>query len=203
MELEELKSIWKNHEPGFHPLADTEIASMLKRRSLSIVDKLKRSVKFELILTLSASVALLVYALALPSGALKWMSVSIIGMCLAYTIYYVKKLILLHQFDPASKNIRANLTSLIQNLSSYLRYYKRSYTTLYPIYFCVGLLFGGMERGADQFFDNLTKPLTIIYLVVMSILFYFLSTKFTDWYLKKLYGNHLEKLKRLLDDLQG
>lgn len=203
MELEELKSIWKNGTPGFQPKDETEIASMLKGRSLSIIDKLKRSVWFELIFTLVVSIGLLIYALTLPSGALKWTSISIILMCLAYTFYYVKKLILLNRFDPAKENIRANLISLISNLSGYLKFYKRSYTILYPVYFCVALLFGALERGTDSFFENLARPRTIVYLVLMAGVLFFLGTWFTNWYLKKLYGNHLEKLKGLLNDIHG
>jgi len=203
MELEELKSIWKNSEPGFQSKDETEIASMLKGRSLSIIDKLKRSVWFELIFTLAASIGLLIYALTLPSGALKWTSISILLMCLGYTFYYVKKLMLLNRFDPVKENMRANLVSLINNLSGYLKFYKRSYTILYPVYFCLGLLFGGLERGADEFFERLVQPRTIILLTLIAGLFYFLSTRFTNWYLRKLYGNHLEKLKGLLNDIHG
>ena len=203
MELEELKSIWKNSEPAFQPKGELEIASMLKGKSVSIIDKLKRNVWFELIFTIFISIALLVYALLLPSGAAKWLSVSFILMCLAYTIVYVKKLILLNRFNPANENIRGNLISLIDNVSSYLKFYKRSYTILYPVYFCLGLLFAGIERGAEAFFENLTKPRTLFLLTAMAGLFFFLSTQAANWYLKKLYGNHLEKLKSLLSDIHG
>lgn len=203
MELEELKSIWRNSEPGFRVKDETEIVSMLKGRTLSIIDKLKRSVWFELIFTLVVSIGLLIYALTLPSGALKWTSISILLMCLAYTFYYVKKIILLNRFDPVSENISDNLVTLINNLSGYLKFYKRSYTILYPVYFCLGLLFGGLERGPSEFFEHLARPRTIIYLIVIAGVFYFLSTMFTSWYLKKLYGNHLEKLKGLLNDIHG
>lgn len=203
MELEELRSIWKSNEPGFQPKDESEIASMLKGRSLSIVDKLKRSVWFELLFTLVCSLGLLAYALTLPSGNLKWTSIAILLMCLAYTIYYIKKIILLNRFDPAKENIRANLVSLIDKLTGYLRFYRRSYTILYPVFFCVGLLFGGLEGGADTFFDHIVKPRTIIYLTIMAVVLYLLSTWLVNWYLKKLYGNHLEKLKSLLNDIQG
>ncbi len=203
MELEELRSIWKSSKPGFQPKDESEIASMLKGRSLSIIDKLKRSVWFELIFTLVSSLALLVYALTLPSGDLKWTSIAILVMCLAYIIYYIKKIILLNRFDPAKENIRANLVSLIEKLTGYLKFYRRSYTILYPVFFCVGLLFGGLARGADTFFENLLKPRTIIYLAIMAGVLYLLTSWLVNWYLKKLYGNHLEKLKSLLNDIQG
>jgi hypothetical protein len=127
----------------------------------------------------------------------------ILLMCLAYIVYYIKKIILLNRFDPATENIRANLVSLIEKLSGYLKFYRRSYTVLYPVFFCVGLVFGGLEQGSDYFFENLLKPRTLLYLSVMAVSFYLLSTWLVNWYLKKLYGNHLDKLKKLLNDIQG
>jgi glucan phosphoethanolaminetransferase (alkaline phosphatase superfamily) len=202
MELEELKSIWKSSDPGFSPKNEAEIAQMLKGNSQSIVDKLKRSVWFELVFTLVAGIALLVYALTLPSGALKWTSVSILVLFVGYSFYYIKKLTLLVKYNPAAENIRASLERLTDNLSSYLRFYKRSYTLLYPIYFVLGLLFVAMERGMDKFLANLSQPRTIIYLLAIGLVFFFCSTWLTNWYLKKLYGNHLEKLKGLLHDIK-
>lgn len=203
MELDELKSIWKLGEPSFRPKDEEEIAAMLKGRSTSIIDKLKRSVWFELIFTVVVSIALLLYALTLSKGALKWAFVSILLMFIAYAIYYVKKIILLNRFDPGNENIRVNLMSLIDSLNGYLKVYKRSYTLLYPIFFCLFLLFIGIERGSDKFFENISKPATIIYLTCMAALYFFLATWFTNWYLKKLYGNHLEKLNSLLNDIHG
>jgi len=201
MELEELKSIWKNGEPVFQPKDETEIASMLKKRSLTVIDKLKRNVWLDLIFTLVVSVGLLVYVLTLRNGALKWASISILIVFVVYTFYYIKKLILLNRFNPADENIRAHLESLIDTLSGYLKFYKRSYSLLYPIFFCLLLVLFGLERGAEKFVENLTNSPTIFYLIVMAGFYFFLATYVTNWYLKKLYGNHLEKLKGLLNDI--
>lgn len=201
MELEELKNIWKNKGPGFEPKDEAEIALMLKGSSQSIVDKLKRSAWFELIFTVVTGLALLAYAMTAATGYVQWLFVSLLAMLVIYSIYYVKKLILLNQFSSTHENIRANLEKLTETLSSYLKFYKRSYTILYPLYFCLGLLFAGIERGADEFFHNLMQPRTIASLLALAVLFYFSSTWLANWYLKKLYGNHLEKLKNLLKDL--
>ena len=202
MELEDLKSIWKSSEPAFQPKNETEIASMLTGRSRSIIETLKRNVWFELVLTLVVSVALLVYALALTSGMLQWAFISILVICLAYTFYYIKKLMLLNRFNPANENVHANLVSLIDSLTGYLKFYRRSYSILYPLYFGLVLLLGAIERGTAQFLEHLSKPKTIAYLLTMAALVFFLCTSFTNWYLKKLYGNHLDKLKGLLKDLE-
>jgi hypothetical protein len=202
MELDELKSIWKNNAPGFQSKDESEIALMLKGQSKSIVEKLKRSVWFELIFTLVAGIAMLVYALTLPSGALKWTSVSALILFVAYLFYYAKKLSLINRLGKADENIKSNLELLTNSLDSYLKFYKRSYTILYPIYFCLMLFFIGLERGTDQFIEAITKPEKIATLVLLAIFFFFCSTWLTKWYLKKLYGNHLEKLKSLLRDLE-
>jgi hypothetical protein len=120
MELEDLKYLWKKNQPDFAAVDEAEIAAMLKRNSKSIVYKLKKSVWFELIFTVVVGVSLLVYALTLPDGALKWTSSSILIVLVVYSFYYVKKLVLLNRFNAVHENIRSNLQRLIENLSGYL-----------------------------------------------------------------------------------
>lgn len=203
MELDELKYLWKKTDADFKPRNEEEIASMLKGSSRSIVSKIKRSVWMELSFTLISGMALLVYALTLPSGALKWTTSSILVIFVAYTFYYVKKLRLLQQFNRADDNLRVNLTRLIDNLTSYLRFYKRSYTILYPVYFVLALLFGALEQGFREFLTTLAHPETIAYLVLLAGVFYFCSTWLVNWLLKKLYGNRLEQLRGVLQELEN
>jgi hypothetical protein len=202
MELNELKDIWKKTDGEFRPKAESELAVMLRGNSKSTVAKLKRSVWFELIFTLVGAVILLIYAWRLPAGAVKWTSISIILLFVVYTFYYVKKLMLLNRFT-ADDNLKANLEKLILNLYDYLKFYKRSYAVLYPIYFCLALGFVAVERGFDEFLNVIFKPRTIAYLTFVAGLFFFCSTWFVNWCLKKLYGRHLEKLEALLNELNG
>jgi len=203
MELDDLKYIWKSKEPGFHPKDESEIAQMLKGRSKSIVEKLMRNVWLELIFTFVAGLGLLVYALQMPPGALKWTTSAILILLVAYTIYYIKKILLLRRFNPAADNLRSTLETLVASLSSYLNFYKRSYTILYPIYFLLGLVFSLLERGANEFLEALSKPRTIIILLLVAGIFYVTSTWLARWWLRKLYGDHLDKLKALVNDLHS
>lgn len=201
MELEDLKSIWKSSEPVFQPKNEQEIAMMLKGRSISIINKIKRNVWFELVFTIAVSVALLIYALSLEKGAMKWTSISLLLMCLASTIYYVKKLSVLNRVQGINENLHDTISFLITNLTGYLKFYKNSYTVLYPVYFLLGLLFSVLERGTDNFVEFLSKPSIIIYLLFMAGVFFLISSWFARWFLKKLYGDHLEKLKSILNEL--
>jgi hypothetical protein len=202
MELDDLKSIWKNN-PEFQRKNETELLSMLKGSSKSIIEKLKRSVWFELVFTLIAGVLLLIYALTLPSGALKWISISILVLCVFYSFFYIKKLLMLARFNPAEDNLKASLEKLSNNLNSYLKFYRRSYTILYPVYFLLGLLYGAVERGMSEFLHTLAKPAVMLYLLGVAVLFFAISTWFANWYFKKLYGNHLQNLKALLIDINS
>jgi hypothetical protein len=202
MEIEDLKELWKQQAERFEPRNANELAAMIRRNSTDIVARLTRSVWFELGLTLVAAVAFLIYALRLPTGSLKGISISILLAFCGYCIYYIKKLTILQKFRRRDDDLKANLTWLVKNLSSYLRFYRRSYTILYPVYFLLGLLFAALERDFDTFYSLITQPTTIIIVVSIAAIFYFVSTWFTDWYLKKLYGNHLTRLENLLRDLE-
>jgi hypothetical protein len=156
-----------------------------------------------MVFTLTTGMALLVYAIMLENGSLKWTSVSLLAMFILYSIYNTKKLLLLSRFDPGKSNLTHTLETLVDNLTGYLKFYKRSYAILYPAYFILMLLFALLERGTDEFVRVLSKPEIILYLVGTGVLFFICSIWLTGWYLRKMYGNHLQKLKELLQDLRS
>jgi hypothetical protein len=203
MELDELKNLWKKSDVSFPKKGEAELATMLRGQSKSVVGKLKRSVWLEMIFTLIAGLILLVYSFSLANGAIKWTCVSILVVFVAYTVYYIKKLMLLNNFNALNENLKVSLESLINNLTSFLKFYKSSYTVLYPVYFCLALMFVAIDRGIDNFLEVLMKPKTIIFLSVVAGIFYLSSTWLVNWFLKKLYGNHLEKLKTMLAEINA
>jgi hypothetical protein len=202
MEIDELKDIWRKESEGFARRNERELATMLKGKSSSIVSRLKRNVWIELSLTVLGGVGLLGYAMMLPDGYLKSISISILILFCLYAFYYLKKLRLLIQFDPGNDNLKGNLHLLITNLKGYLRFYKRSYTILYPVYFLLGILFSAIERGATGFISQISRTEVLIPLLLGAFVFFICSTWLTSWYLKKLYGNHLEKLEGVLRELE-
>jgi ABC-type uncharacterized transport system permease subunit len=203
MELDDLKSIWKKDKPDYEPKRDDEIALMIKGQSKSIISKLKRSVWFEVIFTIICGIALGICAFMLQEGAMRWMIISLIILFISYLFYYVIKIILLNQFDPSTETLKNSLQNLLDKLTTYLNFYKRSYAILYPVYFCLGLLFGLMERGLEDFMYHIRQPKTIFTLLALAAVFFLCTVWITNWYLKKLYGNHMDKLKKLLDDFEG
>ena len=203
MELEDLKTIWKQSEADFHLKDEAQIASMLKGKSMSIIAKLKRSVWFELVFALIVSIVLLIYAITLKPGAFKWTAISLLLMCLGSSVYFSKKLLLLNRFQEVNENLHVTISLLIKNLNGYLKFYKNSYTILYPVYFSLGILFAALERGPKKFIEFVLQPSIIIYLLLMAGISYIVSTWFANMYIKKLNGDHLQKLQGLLNDLDN
>lgn len=202
-ELEDLKQIWKSHKQGYEPKQESEIAIMLQGKSNSIIGKLKRNVWIELIFTIACSIGLGIYAVTLEAGAVMWTIISLLVLFVAYLIYYVKKLMLLGKFDSSDSNMRINLENLHEKLSVYVNFYRKSYSVLYPVYFFLGIFFGALDTGMDAFLIRMKEPKTIAFLAMMAGVFFVATFLATNFYLKKLYGNHLAKLKELLNELQA
>lgn len=199
-ELDDLKSIWKQQQ-DFDPKNPVEIGQMIRQRSHSLIYKLKRSVWFELVFTIVCILAMGVYVFTLKPGALMWTILSLLILLVIYILYYVKKIILLNQYDPSAQNLKDNLKHLLERLDEFMKFYKRSYAILYPVFFGLGLLFGAMETGFEKYLNKFSSPLYTISFIILSVVFMVGVYTITDWYLKKLYGNHIEKLHSLLDDL--
>lgn len=202
-ELDDLKSIWRQQPPDLEAKNSEEISRMLQGRSTSIVSKLKRSVWFELAFTIVCGIGLAAYGIYAQSGQLAWMVLTLSIIFALYILYYVKKLKLLSRYDLSHGNLKTNLENLVEGLQAYLSFYKRSYTILYPVFFFIGLFFGALDAGFDNFLHRFTQTGFLIWFVLVTTVFMVGVYKITGWYLKKLYGNHLEKLKELLRELSA
>lgn len=203
MEFEELKSIWKKGDSGYKTLEESDILAMMKGQSQSLVSRLKRSVWFELIFTSIVGIGLFLYALTLPEGALKWISVCILLLFLIFIGYYLKKLVLLRKFDNLNTDLKTAIGNLIDNFEGYLRFYRRSYMVLYPVYMILGMVFGAIEQGVDRYLEHLMQPVTLISIIALVVVFYVISVKGVNWMLQKLYGTHLDKMRELVRDLEN
>lgn len=198
MELDDLKYIWQKSEL-YKPKQEEEITVMLRGKSHSIIAKLKRNVWIELVFTIIAGVILLYYAFSIPSASFRWAFVVVLISFLAYIVYYVKKINLLNRFEGSPGNIKASLEKLVNDLDAYLKFYNKSYTLLYPVYLILIVVFVILDRGMEQFVESLQDWKIVLYLLFIVL---FLTPWFSKWYLHKLYGTHLQKLRGLVNDLQ-
>lgn len=201
MELEDLKNIWQKGDL-YKPRREEEISEMLKGRSKSIIARLRRNVWFELVFTLVGGMLLLYYVFSIPNPSFRSAFVLVLLSFLLYIIYYVKKINLLNRFEESPGNVRANLERLVSDLDAFLRFYYRSYTLLYPGYLLLIVILAIADLGPTEFLESLRDWRTVAYLLFLVLLSFALSFWISKWYLGKLYGTHLQKLRGLLRELQ-
>jgi uncharacterized membrane protein YfcA len=201
MELEDLKNIWQKSDL-YKPRREEEISEMLRGRSKSIIARLRRNVWFELIFTIVGGILLLYYVRSIPSFSFRIAFVLILCSFVLYIIYYVKKINLLNRFEGSSGNVRTNLEWLVADLDAFLRFYYRSYTILFPGFLMLTLILAIAELGLAQFLESLREWKTVAYLLFLVLFSVALAFWIGKWYLRKLYGTHLQKLRGLLRELQ-
>jgi hypothetical protein len=219
MELDSLKDIWKDlDEADLQPGRDVPISSMLQKRSQSTIARLKRNLNRELI------AVLIIYSLTIWYIVTFQRMYSELAVLLAlvggaFLFYYYRKSKLLKQMECVACEVRSNLKQQLGTLEKYVRFYFIAGTILTPLaYFAAGMiiLFNGQEMNShmvDVSVDAQTSvsqmPIAqhisnhrffVLFLSIGAVLTlgsYFINR----WLIGKLYGQHIQKLKDLLTQM--
>lgn len=219
MELDSLKDIWKGlDETDLQPGRDVPISSMLQKRSQSTIARLKRNLNRELI------AVLIIYSLTIWYIITFQRMYSELAVLLAlvggaFLFYYYRKSKLLKQMECVACEVRSNLKQQLGTLEKYVRFYFIAGTILTPLaYFAAGMiiLFNGQEINShmvDVSIDAQTSvsqmPIAqhisnhrffVLFLSIGAVLTlgsYFINR----WLIGKLYGQHIQKLKDLLTQM--
>jgi len=219
MELDSLKDIWKDlDEADLQPGRDVPISSMLQKRSQSTIARLKRNLNRELI------AVLIIYSLTIWYIITFQRMYSELAVLLAlvggaFLFYYYRKSKLLKQMECVACEVRSNLKQQLGTLEKYVRFYFIAGTILTPLaYFAAGMiiLFNGQEVNShmvDVSIDAQTSvsqmPIAqhisnhrffVLFLSIGAVLTlgsYFINR----WLIGKLYGQHIQKLKDLLTQM--
>ena len=208
MELDQWKDIWKTE--GEQPSNDAQkLRILLDKKSKSPVAKMKRNLKVELwFLIITYGAIILFYFLAFK-GRMSVVSWFMLFIGLLFVIYFQRKNKLLTEMECLSCEVKSNLQKQITTLEKYIRIYLIGGTLLAP----VSLLFFGWisyikvwkNVNDTLFYPGEHNPLWkvilawVILTAIVTSLFYFLN----KWYVRKLYGKHVEKLKEVLNEMEN
>jgi 4-hydroxybenzoate polyprenyltransferase len=219
MELDSLKDIWKDlDEADLQPGRDVPISSMLQKRSQSTIARLKRNLNRELI-TVLIIYSLTIWYIVTFQRLYSELAVLLALVGGAFLFYYYRKSKLLKQMECVACEVRSNLKQQLGTLEKYVRFYFIAGTILTPLaYFAAGMiiLFNGQEvhsHMVDVSVDAQTSvsqmPIAqhisnhrffVLFLSIGAVLTlgsYFINR----WLIGKLYGQHIEKLKDLLTQM--
>lgn len=216
MELDSLKDIWKDlDDKDLQPGREVPVSSMLQKRSQGTIAKLKRNLNRELFAVVT------IYSVTIWSIVMYQRLYPELGVLLglvggAFLFYYYHKNKLLKQMQCVACEVRSNLKQQLATLEKYVRFYFVAGTMLTPLaYFAAGviILFNGQEITPplrDLPFEAETSvsqmPIAshisnhrfFILFISMGIVVTVCTYFFNRWLINKLYGQHIQKLKELL-----
>ncbi len=206
MELDQLKEMWSNvgsKQQG--PLAD-ELQALLHKKSKNPIAKMKRNLLMELLFVIVLYVGCVVYYFLHYTGGMLSLAWMLIVIGVLYIFYYLQKIKLLNQMECVSCEVKSNLKMQLQTLEKYVRFYLISGTLMFPVVFIATGMIGiyySPEIAADPAIK--TKVVMWIFTVVLFVLAAVLTIPvylLNKWYVRKLYGRHIQQLKNILQEME-
>lgn len=194
MELDNLKEVWQADAGKSLPGIKEEILLMLQKKSRSPIAKIKRNLHGEMMVVVVLYSASIIYYIISNKGRYWELALMLFLMGMLFMFYYYRKNKLLNEMECVTCEVKSNLERQVSMLGKYIQFYFVAGTLLTPIaYFTAGLIVLYKSPGFSITGTQLLYWFIGIGIGV-SILTYFLNI----WYVNKLYGRHLKKLKELL-----
>ncbi len=202
MELDQLKQMWGEIATDKNVSSDEEIQAMLRKKSKSPIAKMKRNLFIEMI------VVVVLYGVTIADYFIRYKGamLSIAWIMLAtfflYMFYYIRKRKLLYEMECISCEVKSNLQLQLRTLVKYIRLYLIIGTLLFPvimIIMSVVLFFYSVEMQELPKQTPFLSFLAVVSIIalLLTIPLYFLN----KWYVRKLYGQHADKLKAIVNEM--
>ena len=208
MELDELKYQLKHKLATDHAgRSEADIAAMLNKRTISVTEKLRKSILFEIY-----SCIVVLFGFGYISIAIKLQSVRIYFsvftvitfLFLLVLVYLLRRIKMLCS---TSLPVKGNLQTIVVIIEEFTKRYFQFTMALIPVCFIFALWLGYTEKYPLEEIDRLVKHahpswklflFAGVYMLLLAAGVYW----FTRWYLKKLYGKYIIQLKACIDELK-
>jgi hypothetical protein len=199
MELDNLKEIWKGLDDKKTPVgSNEEILSMLQKKSKRPIARMKRNLLVEMVSVIIIYSASTAYYFMAWSGRYWEIGLMFFLAGVFCVFYYYRKYKLLNSMECVACEVKSNLQRQLTTLEKYVRLYFITGVVLTPIaYFFAGFIIFVKTPGNSY---NLNQYLIFTAIgIVITIACYYLNV----WYVNKLYGQHVRKLKEILSEMEG
>ncbi|MGE0587257.1 MAG: hypothetical protein AB7O48_01680 [Cyclobacteriaceae bacterium] len=188
----DIKEIWQTQRLSTPELKEGELETMLRRRSQSIVEKLKTFTRVEHIANIVVSILMIGYFLY--KGDYAFSGVLILFMTII-VLYYKRLYNKLHAIQPTS-DVHEYLIEVHNELRDFVRKYQISLSLLFTIAFGLGLYLGLKDKPIR---DRLDDPLFYVriggvYLASLGICFLIVHL---------VYSSKLKKIRSMLDEMSS
>lgn len=206
MELEQLKEMWNSADKQQTDSSAEELQAMLRKKSQSPIAKMKRNLLIELVVVLVLYTLIIVYYFLNFSGGMLALPVLLFVIGLVYVFYYIGKNKLLKKMECNSCEVKANLSMQVKTLEKYVRFYLVAGTAIFPITMvvasCIILFYSPQSQQYPSALQS--KQFIVMFvgiLIAATALFTIPVYYINKWYVRKLYGQHIERLKSIVDEM--
>lgn len=197
MELDNLKEAWQGQTATVGKDSNEQILSILQKKSQRPIARMRRNLLVELILIVVIYTATIIYYTATHDGRYWEIALLLLIVGLIFVLYYYRKNKLLKEMECVACEVRSNLERQVKTLEKYVRLYFIAGTVLTPLsYFTAGII--AAYRTPSGPIPGSLKYLFIGIGLIITVGGYFLN----KWYVNKLYGQHVRKLRQLLAQME-
>jgi hypothetical protein len=200
MELDNLKTIWKEQEfPSGNDQEHAELlVSLLQVRSRGPIERMRRNLRLESILMIVTYIPTILAYLILFQGTLWVISVVMAAVLVFFWVYYYLKNRLLKKMQCVTCEVRSNLARQIDILGKYILFYL--WSSSLTMFVALIVAYEVVEYSIKQVNPHrhlhwwFQPAFLLALLIPFAIATWFLNRA----YINKLYGRHIKKLKQLL-----
>jgi len=205
MELELLKEIWEESgkKPANAPASGDAILRMIKKADLSMVSGMRRNLLIEVMLVLICATAIAVFYFVAFNGQLREVSWIYIIIAAGFLFYYYRKNALLKKMQCPVCDVRSNLDSQLKALEKYVRLYLVGGTALVPAVLAAFYILIRYKHIMILPFSNINTGWGLALYIALSAMLTVTLFFFHRWYIFKLYGRHIQRLKQMLEEMNG
>ncbi|WP_336517081.1 hypothetical protein [Pollutibacter soli] len=208
MELEEWKDLWQqDHKKELSD--EQQLKNMLSAKSKSPVAIMKRNLLIELWLVVFTYGASILFYFTAWKGRMSEVGWFMLVIALVFVIYYYRKNRLLNRMVSPEGQVLQNLRNQIHTLEKFVGFYLLAGTILVPISMVFfGWIFYWNARYINPgniLFPSPENPWWKVVLIwgILIVIGTFVLGILNKWYVRKLYGRHIAKLREIVHEIES
>jgi hypothetical protein len=203
MEIEELKYLFLQQSSEAQKKSSAEtIAAMLKRKSATQTAVLKRNLLIELVMAVLFSFFPVYILISYPAFYARALAILFLVAATFFAVKIIMLLKTIRRYDRTAYAIRQRLRLLVEILNRSARLYIQSTTIAFPLLFGIAALLIHLDnQNRDALLFLATGTGAVVVYVITSLLWCVAMYFVTKWYVKKLYGQHINQLQSHLNEM--
>jgi MFS family permease len=201
MDIDRLKGAWRSYTAGLKERGAKgtgELRDILSRKSQQSLQRLRKNFLIEAGINVAAIPVVLIIVLS-QFGQVGdhryYLSAFLAFLLVGFLLFLYRSYMRIFRYEQLELSLEKKLWNQIIRLQSFMRNYAVIGYVLYFLAFVVSLLISAYNNLLDEW------PRLSIGLGIGIVVFFLLVRPLTRYYLKRLYGRHLDSLRRYLEEL--